>query len=58
MLRKMSLTSYAPFLALVILFRLCPVVGAEDRIQKGEMAGYLLVPHEKVPETHNAGFSL
>lgn len=26
--------------------------------QKGEMAGYLLVPNEKVPETFNAGFSM
>ena len=25
---------------------------------KGEMAGYLLVPNEKVPETFNAGFSM
>ncbi len=25
---------------------------------EGEMAGYLLVPHDKVPETYNAGFSL
>jgi hypothetical protein len=27
-------------------------------IQKGEMAGYLIVPNEKVPESFNAGFSL
>lgn len=26
--------------------------------QPAEMAGYLLVPHAKVPETYNAGFSL
>jgi hypothetical protein len=26
--------------------------------KKGEMAGYLLVPNEKVPETFNAGFSM
>ncbi|MDP4366232.1 hypothetical protein QR509_26675, partial [Escherichia coli] len=25
---------------------------------EAEMAGYLLVPHEKVPKTYNAGFSL
>ena len=25
---------------------------------EGEMSGYLLVPHEKVPDTFNAGFSL
>ena len=33
-------------------------VGAAPRIQQGEMAGYLLVPNEKVPETFNAGFSM
>lgn len=27
-------------------------------VQPGEMAGYLLAPHEKVPETFNAGFSV
>src|SRR4051794_35664520 len=31
---------------------------AEPTVRPGEMAGYLLVPHEKVPETFNAGFSL
>jgi len=29
-----------------------------SQIRKGEMAGYLLVPNGKVPETYNAGFSL
>jgi hypothetical protein len=29
-----------------------------EEIKKGEMAGYLLVPNEKVPETFNAGFSM
>ncbi len=33
-------------------------VDAADRASKGEMAGYLLVPHSKVPETYNAGFSM
>lgn len=32
-------------------------VGA-DQPQKAEMAGYLLVPHEKVDKHYNAGFSL
>jgi hypothetical protein len=27
-------------------------------IERGEMAGYLLVPNDKVPETFNAGFSM
>ncbi len=32
---------------------------AEDRPpQQAEMAGYLLVPHGKVPEQYNAGFSM
>jgi len=31
---------------------------SEATIQQGEMAGYLLVPHDKVPATYNAGFSL
>ena len=31
---------------------------AAERIQKGEMAGYLLVPNEKVPESYNAGYSM
>ena len=31
---------------------------AGERIRQGEMAGYLIVPNEKVPETFNAGFSM
>jgi len=31
---------------------------AAGRIQKGEMAGYLLIPNEKVGESYNAGFSM
>jgi hypothetical protein len=31
---------------------------AADRIERGEMAGYLLVPNEKVSNTFNAGFSM
>jgi hypothetical protein len=34
-----------------------PAAG-EPTIQKAEMAGYLLVPHGKVRETYNAGFSM
>ncbi len=29
-----------------------------SRVQAGEMAGYLLVPNERVPQTFNAGFSM
>jgi len=32
---------------------------AEDwSLHQAEMAGYLLIPHEKVPESYNAGFSM
>ncbi len=33
-------------------------VGTTSQVQEAEMAGYLLVPNEKVPETYNAGFSM
>jgi hypothetical protein len=38
----------------------CPsaVAGGDEPARKAEMAGYLLVPHGKVPEKYNAGFSL
>ncbi|WCJ58804.1 hypothetical protein NXS98_13910 [Fontisphaera persica] len=47
-------------LGLVVVFS-CPArpaAGVSNRVQRGEMAGYLLVPNEKVPETFNAGFSM
>lgn len=34
------------------------ILPATAETQQGEMAGYMLVPTEKVPETYNAGFSL
>ena len=43
------------FLAALLL---APTLNAADRIQQGEMAGYLLIPNEKVPEAFNAGFSM
>ncbi len=49
---------FAAGLALLALW--CPSAspaGAEPA-RKAEMAGYLLVPHGKVPETYNAGFSM
>ncbi len=47
-------------MCLALAFFVCrsSVVLSDDRIQDAEMAGYLLVPHEKVPETYNAGFSM
>jgi hypothetical protein len=35
-----------------------PRLYSEETLKEAEMAGYLLVPHEKVPESYNAGFSL
>jgi len=35
-----------------------PLNAASNQIVKGEMAGYLLVPHGKVADTYNAGFSM
>ena len=44
---------------LTLVFGLSPPLsGATNQIQEGEMAGYLLVPNEKVPPTYNAGFSM
>jgi hypothetical protein len=45
-------------LVLVLVAPVSPAAGVSNPVQKGEMAGYLLVPNEKVPETFNAGFSM
>lgn len=42
----------------MVLLAASPVLGASNAVQRGEMAGYLLVPNEKVPETFDAGFSM
>lgn len=44
---------------LAVVLTLCPTFAvAADAVQPAEMAGYLLVPVSKVPETYNAGFSM
>lgn len=58
MSQKRSHTLSAPILAFLVMFILCKELVAEEKIQEGEMAGYLLVPHDKVPESYNAGFSM
>jgi len=58
MLKKRFFTLFTSCLALVFVLPLAPLIGAPNQIQKGEMAGYLLVPHGKVQETYNAGFSM
>ena len=35
-----------------------PTARAAEGIEEVEMSGYLLVPHEKVPERYDAGFSM
>ncbi|MCX8038511.1 MAG: hypothetical protein N3D11_15930, partial [Candidatus Sumerlaeia bacterium] len=45
-------------LAAAFLFLYYPVSATGEGIQQGEMAGYLLAPNNKVPETYNAGFSM
>jgi len=42
----------------MFLLPLAPLIGASGQIEKGEMAGYLLVPNDKVSEMYNAGFSM
>jgi len=44
--------------SLAIALLVSPVLLRAAEIRRGEMAGYLLVPNEKVPETYNAGFSM
>ncbi|MCU0789348.1 MAG: hypothetical protein MUC91_14435 [Verrucomicrobia bacterium] len=44
-------------LALTAYTRILPAQDA-GKIQQGEMAGYLLVPNSKVPDSYDAGFSL
>ena len=58
MLNKRIFVMFTSCLALMFLLPPAPLVGASGQIQKGEMAGYLLVPNERVPETYNAGFSM
>lgn len=58
MLKKSYFTLFTSCLALVFVLPLAPLIGATNQIQKGEMAGYLLVPNDRVPETYNAGFSI
>jgi len=43
---------------LVVAVLAAAMPNATAQIEKGEMAGYLLVPNERVPRTYNAGFSM
>lgn len=58
MLTKSPFALFAHCLVLGVVLPLSTLIGASGQVQQGEMAGYLLVPNEKAPETYNAGFSL
>jgi hypothetical protein len=58
MLIKRFFTLFTCCVALVFVLPLTLVSGSPNQIQKGEMAGYLLVPNDRVQETYNAGFSM
>jgi hypothetical protein len=58
MLKKRIFASFVFCLALVFCLPLTPLIGASNQIQRGEMDGYLGVPHERVPETYGGGFSM
>jgi len=59
MFQKRFLTLFFFCLTLMVVLPLTSLIGAPNQIEKGEMAGYLIVPHDRtVPETYNAGFSL
>ena len=52
-----------PTILCVTLGILAPVISLEgasasNPVQKGEMAGCLLVPNQRVPKTYDAGFSM
>jgi len=49
---------FAVCFTFVIFFRPSCVFAEDGVVVKAEMAGYLLVPHGKVPEKYNAGFSM
>lgn len=50
---------HVPFILTSVLLMLqVPLTGASNQLGKGQMAGYLLVPNDKVPESYNGGFSM
>ncbi|UCG49756.1 MAG: hypothetical protein JSU94_08230 [Phycisphaerales bacterium] len=58
MLKKRSFASFIFCWALLFVLPAGSLIGASRSIRDGEMAGYLGVPHERVPETYGGGFSL
>ncbi|MBN2316788.1 MAG: hypothetical protein JXM79_22865 [Sedimentisphaerales bacterium] len=58
MLRKKGLIGFTSWLVLVLLSPQATSIGAPNQIEQSQMAGYLLIPNDKVPDTYNAGFSM
>jgi len=56
MLRRSCLV--ADCLSFLILWPPVAIMAGDGPVQQAEMAGYLLVPHDKVPESYDAGFSM
>ncbi|MCE9567775.1 MAG: hypothetical protein K8U57_37730 [Planctomycetes bacterium] len=54
----MQIVPRHPWLIVCLAFLWHPVGVVAEEPQKSEMAGYLLVPHSRVPEKYNAGFSM
>src|SRR6187549_2399676 len=58
MLNTLGRPWFAVCLSLLILGSPAAISADDKTPQKGEMAGYLLVPHEKVDKKYNGGFSM
>ena len=58
MVKQTMAAVFSRGVALLLVTLVSPAMGAAEQVQKGEMAGYLLVPNERVPETYGAGFSM
>jgi hypothetical protein len=58
MLKQRFLALFTSCLALVAALSPPPMMAASNQVQRGEMAGYLLIPHSRAPETYNGGFSM
>ncbi len=58
-MRSKTSRGWFAFQLLAGLLAVLPARAADGgKVQEGEMAGYLIVPNEKVPTTYNAGFSM
>ena len=58
MLKKRSFVLFILCSAVLLVLPAGSLIGASKSIRDGEMAGYLGVPHERVPEKYGGGFSL